>query len=252
MSKKTQKNYMIFRKPRTRTIKALNNIYVINTISIEALSKIRNKIANEKNYKIDFEIPIISGDRIVVARRKSKILRLLDNTISRDLFKQSLISAVAITEDFLFTNLKRILIWYPQKLSASVTGLPTEKKIELDIILEADDLDALLSNIIEKQIIKISYESPQNYFKYLENVFSFTIPQKLKDTYSEIKSSRDILIHNAGVINKIYIKKSGKYARGSIGDNMPLDSNYFDEAMKCMKRLIQTIYSKLLQKYGNV
>ena len=88
MATKRQKNYMIFRRPRTRTIKALNNIYVINTVSRQALADYRGSLQTISLTKIGFDIPVISGEQIVVARRKSKIFQLIDDTVKCDLYKQ--------------------------------------------------------------------------------------------------------------------------------------------------------------------
>ena len=38
------------------------------------------------------------------------------------------------------------------------------------------------------------------------------------DALAEIKAARDILEHNAGVVNEIYRRKAGKRARYEVGD----------------------------------
>ncbi|NVM56582.1 MAG: hypothetical protein HWN51_00460, partial [Desulfobacterales bacterium] len=79
--KKTLKNYRVFRRPRSRTVRALNNIHVVNALTINALVDLRNQLRSQDEHKLNFEIPVVSGDRIVVPKRKTKILQLLDHAI---------------------------------------------------------------------------------------------------------------------------------------------------------------------------
>jgi len=243
---------MIFRRPRTRTIRALNNIYVVNTLTINALTELRTQLRSQTGPKINFEVPVVSGDRIIVARRKTKILRLLDNAIERDLYKQSLISATEVTEDYLAQILTIILKWFPQKLKITAGGVQTERKVDLDMVLEVDDLDELLSRTIEKRLVSISYVSPEQHFGYLEAILSFELPEDVKTDYAEVKATRDLLVHNSGIVNRIYLRKVGEKARASEKDLIPLDDEYFSESIRCMKCLTTYVYSTCLDKYGDV
>ena len=252
MKKENCKNYELFRQPRTSAIAGLNNIYVSNTMINNALVDIRKKIQSETALKLGFEVPSIVHERIEVEKSKSKIIALLDKTINSDLHKQSLISAVAITENYLLTVQRIILSWYPEKLKLNIEGIPAEKKIDLDLILEAKDLDALLTALIERKLVSIFYESPQRYFQYIEATLSIEIPDEVKNQFIEIKATRDIIVHNAGIVNNVYLIKSGDQARGKEGDVLLIDRKYFDESIRCMKKLTQVVYEQLLEKYGDV
>lgn len=250
--KSTLKNYRVFRRPRSRTIRALNNIHVVNTLTINALVDLRNQLRSQDEHNLNFEIPVVSGDRIVIPKRKTKILQLLDHAIEHDLYKQSLISAIAVTEDYLAQILTIIFKWFPHKLKISVSGIQAEKKVDLDAILEAQDLDALLLRIIEKQLVSIFYESPARYFEYLERVLSFELQEETKGSFAETKATRDILVHNMGVANEVYLRKARAKARASQGKPIPLDSQYFSESIRCMKSLTVDVFSKCLDKYREV
>lgn len=246
MSAKRPKNYNTFRIPRTRTIRALNNIYVINSIARNSLIDAKSQLETGSRTKLNYEIPTISGDSITVAHRRSKILRLLKETIDKDLFKQSIIAAVAITEDYLITILTIIFSWYPDKLASG------DKKVDLSLILDSDDLDELLDRLVEKRIHSALHEPPAKYLEFLENTLSITIPKKHKEMYIEIKATRDILVHNAGVVNSTYLRKANKMVRAEDGEDIPINLKYFDECIRCMKAITAAIYSRMLKKYGNV
>ncbi len=251
MGEKRAKQFLVFRKPRNRTIRGLNNNYVMTTLLARALTQTRDRIKSEKGSTLGFDIPVISGDNVEVTRRKSKILSLLEQARSRGLYEQALISSVALTESYLAAMLRLVLTAYPKKLTLNVDGAETERKVDLDLILSSDDVKALLGKIIEKQLASVFYASPETHFRYLEAILAIGIPADAKSAYAEVKATRDILVHNSGIINAIYLKKTGNAARGRDGESIPLDKNYFGDATTTMKKLTQHIYAELLKKYGN-
>jgi hypothetical protein len=237
-------NYMRFRRPRTRAIKGLNNIYVINTLARSALASAKEQISLQRG-KLGFEVPSVSGERIVAARNRGKIIRLLRQAIDRDLRTQALVACVALTENYLADMLREVFRGYPNKLSGE------SKTVDLALVLAADNLDDLICAVIERQIHSVFYERPDRYFAFIEDVLSVSIPDALKAGYSEVKATRDILVHNDGVANAIYIRKSGGGARVGEGQPLPVDEAYFDSSVRSMKKLIQSVYSQLLDKFGD-
>ncbi len=71
-------NYMLFRKPRTRTIRALNNIFVITGIARNAVEDARQTLQTGPRTKLRFQIPTVQDDEVVVMRNRGKILSLLE------------------------------------------------------------------------------------------------------------------------------------------------------------------------------
>lgn len=243
---KRPKNWYIIRLPRTRAIRALHNIYVINTLSKNTLSEFKSSLKGKGRARLPFEIPSVDGEKIVSLRRRSKIHKLLKETIDRDLYKQSLIAAVAITESYLVKVAKQVLRWYPQKLSSA------DKKIDFELVVESQDIDELLNKIIDRHVNSIFYATPVHYLKYIEQILSINIDETIQSNYAEIKATRDVLVHNDGIVNELYLRKADICARATIKDKIPIDSNYFSESITCMKGLITSIYEQMLQKYGDI
>jgi hypothetical protein len=52
-----------------------------------------------------------------------------------------------------------------------------------------------------------------------------------------------------GRINKIYVEKAGKKARGDIGDELPVDEDYFGQVIMTAKLLSGAIQSATEKKY---
>jgi len=244
-STKQPPNYMVFRKPRTRTLRALNNIFVITGIARNAVEDARQTLQAQRRGKLRFPIPTVQGDKVVVARRRTKILSLLGQAVDRDFFSQAVVPAVALTESYLGEMLGLILRAYPKKLEAS------EKKVGLDLILEAKHLHEVLDAVISDQIHSAFYASPTKYFKYIEETLSISIPEACKASYAEVKATRDIFVHNGGIANTLYREKAGTLARAADGASLPLDEPYFSSAITSMKAIVQSVYQELLEKYGH-
>ena len=192
-----------------------------------------------------FEVPSVKGDTIQITRDHKKILRLLEDTINYDLNEQSLVTGITITENYLFDTLLQIINWYPQKL------LVGDMKFDVSMVIESYDLDELISRIVEKRIYSVFYDSPVKYLNHIEQTLNISIPEEIKKSYAEIKATRDLIVHNDGVINELYIRKTGKEARSKIGDKIWVSAEYFDGSITCMKKLVALIFEQILEKYGD-
>ena len=95
------------------------------------------------------------------------------------------------------------------------------------------------------------YASPAEYFKHLEEILSFTIDDDSKLKYIELKAARDLLVHNAGIINDVYILKVGDQARGARGELVRINKTYFNSVTVIAKKLIESIFKQLYTKFGN-
>ncbi len=56
-----------------------------------------------------------------------------------------------------------------------------------------------------------------------------------------MKATRDLLIHNSGIVNKTYLDKAGKMARYTVGEQVVIDSSYFSDCWLLAKKLIDDI-----------
>jgi hypothetical protein len=61
-----------------------------------------------------------------------------------------------------------------------------------------------------------------------------------------------VIVHNSGKANEVYIDKAGALARVNIGERLPVTVDYFSQAIKCMKKVVVTLYKAVLHKFGNV
>jgi hypothetical protein len=80
-------------------------------------------------------------------------------------------------------------------------------------------------------------------------VLSIEIREYILDHFIEAKASRDVIIHNRGAINKLYIEKAGTKARGQVGEELVIDEQYFSDVIENTKLLSGAIQRETEKKY---
>jgi len=242
----------------SKNIDSLNNIYVTTKLSRQGLIALREELKNNEPFKLEIEIPAVNGIEVIKEKDKSKIVEILKRSIRSELFINSLISAISITENFLEEVIRKVLQNHPGKLSVDIDSktkkeAQEERKIDLKDVLSASSLEELYENIINQRLHKLFYASPADYFKYLKNIIQIDLGQDLIDNYIEIKATRDLLVHNKGKVNSIYIDKVGTKARATdTRQNIPITEDYFLESIGVLKQIIRDTYESLSKEYLKV
>lgn len=218
-------------------VRKINDVYIFVQQSLPLLEQARN------NYEISthkkdrrYYVPTVGREKF--ARRTDNELReIYDRFISRELFENLIVTAVSQFESFLFETLRLILVTYPQKLTLNVRGMETRREIPLEVLLEAPSREDALRQVIERQLNSLFYAAPEAYLTYLNNIASVDTSDSAFLDYIEIKAARDIIVHNSGTINKIYLAKAGDRKRGELGERLLMDSRYFGHCVATLRRL---------------
>jgi hypothetical protein len=251
--KKRSRSYWTFREPRNRTIRSLNNTYVLTSLIEKSLRDLqRNLLPGKKQPESEYVVPSSNGEKTVLSRDSTEISSVLENAYLSGIHEQAIIVVVALAEDYLQTTLRTVLRWFPQKLAQNVAGENMVKTVNLDVILEAENKDQLLSRLINKQMQGIFYGAPTRYFEYIEAVLSIKLPDDLKKQFVEIKATRDVIVHNSGRANETYLSKAAELARAKNNEKLPVNSEYFSSAISRLKKLIVVVYNQVRDKYGNI
>jgi len=223
-------------------VRKINDTHIFVRQSFPLLEEAKNsyKTSAHKNDR-SYYVPTVGREKF--AKRTDQELReIYGRFISRELYENLIVTAVSQFESFLFDALRIILLAYPQKLKISIRGNESKKDVPIDLLLEADSIEDVLKEVIERQLNSLSFAAPREYLGYLNNVASVNTEDDAFLDYIEIKATRDILIHNAGVVNEIYVAKSGAKKRGAIGDKLLIDLRYFEHCVAILKRLSGIIY----------
>ncbi|MBO5255595.1 MAG: hypothetical protein J6B07_07215 [Opitutales bacterium] len=238
----------------SNAIDAINREFFTTQLARQGLYGIREACKiKDASVKFSIQIPNTEGNTIRQERRKSHIVEILKKTIRHDLYAASINNLVSITEQYLCDLLESVLKKHPQKLSLSITDEKTDKKTETSIpmsqVLSASSISEIINSLIVKRISSIFYASPDQYFSYFAKIVDISIDQGLIDQYIEIKATRDLLVHNKGKVNNIYIGKCKKNARVTdTKQNIPLSEEYYIKSASAMKKIIRVVHEKASRK----
>ena len=93
------------------------------------------------------------------------------------------------------------------------------------------------------------FGKPTVYLDKATKVLSIEIDDEFIKDYIEIKASRDIIVHNLGEINSLYVDKAGEKARGALGDELVVNTAYFKHVLVTAKTLSGTIQREVEKVY---
>lgn len=150
---------------------------------------------------------------------------------------------VALFEHLFFDILRLLLTDQP-------LHLPSKRQIEYSVIVAAQTKDEIITAIIERELNEVKYKNLSDWFDYLERLASgCRISDKELGQIAEAKATRDLLVHNAGIVNQIYLDKSGKYARSKIGEMISVAGYYTRDTWQLFSSALITVIDCLIKKF---
>lgn len=141
---------------------------------------------------------------------------------------------VSLFEDFFFDLLRLWLAAFPGSLSA--------KQIDFGTILQAPDKAAITLAVVDRDLNELKYKRVADWFAYLEKLVKLGCPSAEEvERIAEIKASRDILAHNKGIANAIYVAKAGTCARYRAGETLEIPQAYHRESWETLRKVVQDV-----------
>lgn len=144
------------------------------------------------------------------------------------LYKNSLISLLSTVEWFF----SQILHFYYDKYP-DAAGIKN-KTLTLDDLKNFVTVKDAENYLIENKIEDVLRGSLKDWFKILKDEIKLGLGYKdnFEDDLVEVYQRRNLLVHNGGIINSIYISKvSGPYKDLTIGDKIKIDKEYLESAI---------------------
>jgi hypothetical protein len=179
----------------------------------------------------------ITGTVTTQADLAHKLLEYVSGQLTEATFQQF----ISIFESFFFHFLRLWLASYPRSLSG--------KKVDFKAILDAPDKDAIIQLAVGKELNEVLYERPTAWFAYLEDKVKLGCPTADEiDRIAEAKASRDVLVHNRGVVGKIYEAKAGRFARYKDGDKIDVSEPYHRETWELLRKVVADVSNAALAK----
>lgn len=150
---------------------------------------------------------------------------------------------VSLFEHFLIGFLRLWLIEHPGSLSA--------KQIGFETVLQSRDKGEIVRSVVEKELHGLAYKRIEDWFKYIERIAGLGCPHPNQiERLAEIKASRDVLVHNQGIANAIYIEKSVGLARFQAGETLEIPYRYHLESWQLIKQVVADIAGAAIAKFS--
>lgn len=227
-----------------RLLRYLNDAWIFSDVLRPKLADTAKELRTSKNKaKKDYDVP--KGDvTAVVHRRDDEIGQLFQVQHERGLFETNIVSMVSRFEAFIQDSLVSVVSVYPEKMTAI-----DKAAIPLDLFLESEDRNDVIRRLVAMKCQGLMFGKPSEYMDTAAKVLAITFDKGAVNDFIEIKASRDIIIHNMGKINRLYVEKSGQKRRGEDGDDLVIDHNYFRHVIVTLKTLSLSVKLECERSY---
>lgn len=144
---------------------------------------------------------------------------------------------VASVEDYLSKIMTWILLSDNRRIKCIVSGIHSVKEIAVVDLIDKDR-DTLIQDIVSQRLEGLFYAGPQKQREYFDKALSLKVDEDIWGKWVEIKARRDLVVHNAGVVNQVYMDKTKEYALCDLGKEAVIDENYFSNCIATLKTMI--------------
>lgn len=184
-------------------------------------------------------------DPISLAKRKlEETKKLLGSTKFPEQVIQGLfVLGISQFEVMITEILINYFKWIPSKLDIK------EVKFSKDEFLNDD----LVNLQIDKSINSLSYKKLNEVMEFFFKVLSIDCSYNKQQINSiiEFKETRNLLLHNNLIVNKLYIEKAGPLKRSeNLGAKLEINEQYLCCSLTVLHEYICTIESRIMEKYS--
>lgn len=157
------------------------------------------------------------------------LLSWLEETVSPDKFKQWYLGII------LSQNVEAFDFYIAEMLTKVFTQRPeilnfSEFKIDMSEVLQCSSIEEVIFRVAERKVLHLSYQGFPDIIMYLNEKFKLGFDTKMPEFVDvcEMFLTRNIIVHNSGYINGIYLQKS-KRKDLKVGDAYPLTEEYVED-----------------------
>lgn len=186
----------------------------------------------------------------------NKIIRELEKPdVSEYAIKGIFSLAIAHFETMLADQMKKLLQFYPQKVTSlkRKIGETSKDGREITISQAVINKGTILESIIENEINKLSYSDIGTQIDCFCNTLSVKLEYIYEqlDNLLEIKETRNLLLHNNLFVNEFYLHKTKSVKRADeIGTRIPIDKDYAITSLTLISTIVESIIVEVRGKYG--
>uniref|UniRef100_B8HNJ5 Uncharacterized protein n=1 Tax=Cyanothece sp. (strain PCC 7425 / ATCC 29141) TaxID=395961 RepID=B8HNJ5_CYAP4 len=215
----------------------------INSLKSEFASKLNLEVKEKENRKT-VNIHIEASDGEAFFKGMQSLSKRL-NQIGL-LYQNALISLVSAAEWFLSQLLHHYFDLYPD--AAGVR----DRSLTLSDLQAIGSIEDARTYLIELKIEELMRGSFNDWVHFLKNTLKLQIDYLSVEEgrLTEVYQRRNLLIHNGGVVNKIYMNKVPSSVRPGLklGDSIKISQEYLDEAIDRFERFFLLVALELWKK----
>ncbi len=124
-----------------------------------------------------------------------------------------------------------------------------DRVVPLSFITDNPDRESILGAVVDRELDRLKYRRLASWFDYFEKRARLGTPSKEEiERLAEIKASRDILIHNRGIVNQTYLSKAGPGARYPDGARLEIIDPYLRESWVLMTEVMRRTSAAVIEK----
>ena len=168
---------------------------------------------------------VIAAARVELVRLAAKSQDYVAGNLTEATFQQTL----AVFEAFVADLLTLRLTARPDTLGG--------RDVKLIRVLR-NGVDAVVAEEVSQLVLHVMTGGPRQWFDALAQHAGLpTPPADQVARLVEAKATRDLLVHNRGVITPVYLKKAGSLARGADGERIEMPEPYRRQAWELVRQM---------------
>lgn len=216
-----------------RAIAGLNAVKLYHFDSVRAWEFIHRSAA--RNGRRPMGLP--DSEAVTLGEVAERSRNYVSLYLKQATFNQSL----SVFESLFFDLLALWLAAHPRSVG--------NKTFDLKTALDAGSIDELVAAAVRRELNNVLYLRPAEWFDYLNGKVKVGVPSDAEIArFAEAKASRDALLHNAGVVGKQYLDKSGALARYELGEYIDLPDDYHLDTLQLLIKIVGDLTDSVAAK----
>lgn len=126
----------------------------------------------------------------------------------------------------------------------------SQKQLTYQIIVEQHERGALLDYMVQRELHELSYKSIGDQAEYFKKKFKIDLQDSgvSVETLTELRACRNALVHNAGVVNYLYLDavRASEYR---LGERVKVSEHYWSAAFGSIYRVAEFLLDALVAKF---
>lgn len=154
-----------------------------------------------------------------------------------------LVLAVSSFENSIFDTMRILFTHIPEKMEMKNETIAKESLLNGNPIAQ----------VIERKVLEQSYKNAKDFLTYFIKATEITIADFFESddfaNLTEIKATRNLLIHNNLKVNSFYKENSGRLARNPNGLYLEINQDYLFNSIIVLQSILTLFKTKLTAKY---